>query len=367
MIPVISFYQHENYIFSMDYKILFCPTELAVEDFLSQIELEFANEMKIVQINFDATSNNTSSAKKCFYNGSKAAIFILKKYDILTIREIKLRYSNLLRQNKDFVNLTKFQLQMTKFEFLEKINAVKNMIASGRLYQMNLTAAFEANLDVSGLEFFLLMYEQFQGQYKSFLPLNTYSIISFSPELFLEKLGPKLITRPIKGSASILDNTTTTLINNEKEQAELSMIVDLLRNDLNSLEPEQAAVVTTHRQLMNLNYIHHTYSEIEIKTQKSLPHILQKMMPGGSISGCPKRESLLAIDELENSQRQAYTGTIGWWKNGDFTLNITIRTFVNSNKKYYYYAGCGIVYDSEPEKEFSELLNKAGKLNVQYK
>lgn len=154
------------------------------------------------------------------------------------------------------------------------------------------------------------------------------------------------------------------LINNPKEDAELSMIVDLLRNDLNHVEKESSAQVTAHREVMKLGYIQHTYSEIEIETDKSLPEILRSTMPGGSISGCPKTESLKLIAELETYKRQAYTGTIGWWKDNNFSLNIAIRSFMKYKNQLFYHAGCGIVYDSDSQKEWDEFLLKAGSLNL---
>ncbi len=149
-----------------------------------------------------------------------------------------------------------------------------------------------------------------------------------------------------------------------KETAELSMIVDLLRNDLNSI-CEKPVTVTKHREILDLGYTQHTYSEITGLTNLNLPEILKSTFPGGSISGCPKSESLKAISEFENSPRGFYTGTIGWWQKNDFKLNIAIRSFKKQNTDLTYYAGCGIVYDSDPDCEWQEFLTKAGKLNVQ--
>ena len=366
MIPVICFYQSEKYIYSTDYLILSCAESSDVTSFLNEIAIKHESNMKVVQVNFDAFNTLDSQKQPPLYLGAKASVFVLKSYSLLSIREIKIKNMNLLSQNKDFLSQVNFKMQNSKAEFLQAVNRIRSMIANGRIYQVNMTSALKAEILMPAFQFFLLTYENFKGQYKGFLPCENFNLISFSPELFLEKKDQHLRTQPIKGSVSRLENTETSLLKSEKEEAELSMIVDLLRNDLNSLETQHAARVTNHRQLMDLNYIHHTFSEIEIKTTQSLPQILQTVMPGGSISGCPKIESLIAISELENYQRQAYTGTMGWWLKDDFTLNITIRSFVQSQKNYFYYAGCGIVYDSVPEKEFAELLNKTGNLNVQY-
>ncbi len=367
MSPLICFHENEAYIYSENYQVYNCADDVDVSDFLEAIDEQFPDSMKIAQINFDAYHSALFKNQKTIHSTAKAVVFVLKSYSLLSLREIKIKHNRLLTKDKAFLKNTVFTLQILKADFLNQVELIKKMIGEGRLYQMNLTSAFTAQLDMPALQFFLLLSEQFEGLYKCLLPCENYSIISFSPELFLEKKNEVLVTQPIKGSISKNKNAEMDLLKNEKEEAELSMIVDLLRNDLNSLEVDNSAQVTTHRQLMDLNYIHHTFSEIKINTRKRLPVILRNMLPGGSISGCPKLESLIAISELETSRRQAYTGVCGWWKGSDFKLNILIRTFIQSNTDYFYFAGCGIVYDSKPEKEFEELLNKAGNLNVQYK
>lgn len=366
MNPVICFYETENYIYSTDYHILTCPAYLDATSFLNAIESEHADKMKIIQVNFEAYHTALFKNQNLLYDKEKATVYILNTYTILSIREIKIKHSNLLTSSQNFLKKVSFQLQTTKSAFLESVELIKTMIAAGRFYQINLASSLTCQLKMPGLQFFLQTYGHFPGNYKSFLPLENDSIISFSPELFLEKKQFSLRTQPIKGSVSKTENTILSLLKSEKEEAELSMIVDLLRNDLNSLEAKNSAVVTSHRQLMDLNYIHHTFSEVKINTTKTLPFILQRMMPGGSISGCPKLESLITLSELEKNKRQVYAGTIGWWKNNDFKLSIAIRTFIQSKESYFYFAGCGIVYDSLAEKEFNELLNKTGTLNVQY-
>ena len=362
--PVICFYESESYLYSTNYVVTACPNEMSTFEFLNGFELKHSQQMKIVQINFDAFSEIKSLRKNHLYTDSKATVYILKHFEILSLRDIQLKHTSLLRGTANLIEKTEFHLQIKKADFIEKVHSIRRMIAAGRFYQVNLTSSFKAIFSMDSLQFFFMMTNQFTGQYKCHLPMANHAVISFSPELFLEKKANLLRTAPIKGSGAIADEEN--LLASKKEQAELSMIVDLLRNDLNGLETNNSAVVTTHRQLMNLNYIQHTYSEVQIKTEKTLPDILKNVMPAGSISGCPKKESLLAIDELEPDQRHAYTGTIGWWKGCEFKLNVAIRSFVQTEESYLYFAGCGIVYDSNPEAEFTELLKKAGNLNVHF-
>lgn len=347
MQPVISFYQDSGFIFSDDYSRFTLNGE-NIFDSLAEIEKNHFDDLKILQINFDRRSGH---------------VFILNTYQIIDRSELffePLSTSN-SDTNKDLTTSIIFSPQIRKDSFIEKVKKIKNDISQGRFYQVNLTSSFTATLvsALDGLELFKSYYPLFQGQFSAYLPLTKYEILCYSPELFLEKIDRQIKTQPIKGT--LVKNTE--LLKSEKEQAELSMIVDLLRNDMNAI-CEKPVSVTQHRKIMDIGYTKHTYSEITGETHRSLSETLKAMLPGGSISGCPKLESLKAINELEPSAREFYTGVIGWWQGANCKLNIAIRSFKKEKSNLTYYAGCGIVYDSDPEKEWLEFLTKAGKLNV---
>jgi para-aminobenzoate synthetase component 1 len=356
MKTLICFYEMNKFIRSTSYELLTCKNDQTVSDFLKSIEQKFPDEMKIVQINFEYEHQDLFKHQESLYEVAKASIFILRKYEILSADAI---VEALIGANEELY----FAPLESKSNFLEKVETIKNEIAAGRLYQANLTAPLKSASEITDEQIFKKYFSYLNGDYKALLPLQNLEIISFSPELFLQKKDGKLITRPIKGSLAQGQNFASELLKNKKEEAELSMIVDLLRNDLNHLEPNDSAQVTNHRAPIELGYIQHTYSEIQIKTQKSLWEILHCTLPGGSISGCPKLESLKVISELEKYRRQVYTGTLGWWKGSDFCLNLAIRTFIRFKNHVFYHSGCGIVYDSDAEKEWNEFLLKTGKLN----
>ncbi len=337
MKPVICFYKNDQYIYSDD--STFLSANENIFEFLAAIEKKYYAVMKIVQVDFEATF---------------ASVFILNTFEIV---------------NSDYLNTTEkveieFKPQISKNDFIQKVIQIKKDISVGRYYQVNFTSKFSAQTEEDSFYLFKKYFSLFKSRYSAFLPLQTeqknFEILCYSPELFLEKIGPQIKTEPIKGT---LNTDVNELIKSPKEIAELSMIVDLLRNDLNSVctEPVQ---VTKHREILDLGYTQHTYSEIRGETQMTLPEILKQTFPGGSISGCPKTESLKAISELETEPRGFYTGSIGWWQNSDFKLNIAIRSFKKQNTKIEYFAGCGIVFDSDPESEWQEFLTKAGRLSV---
>ena len=247
---------------------------------------------------------------------------------------------------------------------MEKVSSIRKDIQNGRYYQVNLTSYFKSHTAVAIQPYKLFKYylKKFKSEYTAFLPRANSEILCYSPELFLEKKGSKIFSRPIKGTSQ-KNQPFNDLLKNEKENAELSMIVDLLRNDLQTVCQDKV-VVSEHRKELTLNYLTHTYSEISGNTDQRLPEILKTMLPAGSISGCPKKESLIAINELEITNRHFYTGCIGWWQNQDFKLNLAIRSFLHQNDSLIYFSGCGIVYDSDPEKEWQEFLRKAKHLEL---
>lgn len=360
MTPLICFYQSEKYIFSTEYRRLACPPGQKALEFLNEVGRQFAAQMKIVQMDFEALHSifekSNLAERKNIYENPLVQVFVLENYEILTESEM------LQRLPDEKIETGPWKLFESAESFKQKVNITREAIAQGRLYQVNLTTGLESQTQNSAAALFKKHFYRFNGHYKALLPLMNVEAICFSPEMFLEKRNGTLRTCPIKGSIAHNRNFETDLLENKKEEAELSMIVDLLRNDLNRIEKNQSALVTQHRARMSLGYIQHTYSEIEIKTEHSLPEILESTYPGGSISGCPKVESLKLISELEPTARQIYTGSIGWWHQDEFTLNLAIRTFVKSKTDLYYQAGCGIVYDSNADDEWNEFLIKTGKL-----
>lgn len=359
MKPLICFYKDEQFFYSQNYLQLECPSDLSVGAFFKNIEKEYFSETKVVQINFEFDHQDLFSGQTELYPAAKSTVFILKDFDLLTWSQVLQKLDP-----QDLSNFPTFTPRTAKNDFVEKTKYIIEQIKAGRIYQANLTAALTSATSESGLNLFSFYQKLFQGQYKAFLPLKNVDVLCFSPELFLHQENQTLTTKPIKGSLDHKKDFSADLMKNEKEEAELSMIVDLLRNDLNSISPLHSARVVAHRKKMQLGYIQHTFSEIAVHSDLPLSHVIEKTFPGGSISGCPKIESLQVIREVENDRRQIYTGSLGWWKQNDFCLNIAIRSMIHHQKNLFYHAGCGIVYDSQPEAEWDEFLLKTGALNV---
>ena len=140
------------------------------------------------------------------------------------------------------------------------------------------------------------------------------------------------------------------------------MVVDLERNDLGRVCEYGSVEVVEHRYVDELPSLFHTVSTIQgrLRDKVSAVDILRATFPGGSISGCPKIRAIEIIDELEPTRRHVYTGAMGFFApNGDFTLNVAIRTMTVAGNRLHYQVGSGIVADSVPEKEYEETLQKA--------
>jgi len=153
----------------------------------------------------------------------------------------------------------------------------------------------------------------------------------------------------------------TELTRSEKDRAELSMIVDLLRNDLHRVASPGSVEVIRHAFVRSYSAVHHLISEIAARIPRTVgtAELLRATFPGGSITGAPKIRACEIIDELEPVRRGVYTGAMGWiGRDGDLDLNILIRTIQIRNGRLTLHVGGGIVADSSPAAEFEETVDK---------
>ena len=169
-------------------------------------------------------------------------------------------------------------------------------------------------------------------------------------------------TRPRGKDAKDDTRQKNSLLKSAKDQAELMMITDLMRNDLGRVCEYGSVKVKSLRNLETYSTVYQTTATVEGVLHKDRDRIdlLKACFPGGSITGCPKIRSMQIIEELEPSRRGIYTGALGYLGfNGDMDLNILIRTILKKGDKIYFQAGGGIVADSQAESEYQETLVKA--------
>jgi para-aminobenzoate synthetase component 1 len=256
----------------------------------------------------------------------------------------------------------------TPEEYKKAVNRVREYIAAGDVFQVNLSQRFEADLEITPYELYKRLRTVNPAPFASYLNLPGVTIVSASPERFLKVRGDLVETRPIKGTRPrgrdpVEDERLAyELIHSTKDRAENLMIVDLERNDLGRVCRYGTVKVTELAILETFPTVFHLTSTVigRLARGKSNIDLIKATFPGGSITGAPKVRAMEIIDELEPTKRAVYTGSIGYLSfNKDMDINIVIRTFVIKEGRVYFQVGGGIIYDSDAEAEYVETLDKA--------
>lgn len=189
--------------------------------------------------------------------------------------------------------------------------------------------------------------------------------VCFSPEPFIKIENNIINTYPMKGTIDAsIPNAINVIMNNEKEIAEHTMVVDLLRNDLGMVAKNIRvnkyryieSVETGTKKLYQVSS--HITGDLENDWKKNIGEILKKMLPAGSISGTPKKKTIDIIEEVENYERGYFTGVFGFYDGIKLESAVMIRFIENQNGDYIYKSGGGITSDSDPITEYQEMLDK---------
>jgi len=256
----------------------------------------------------------------------------------------------------------------TPEEYIKAVDRVREYIAAGDVFQVNLSQRFEADLKIPPYELYKRLRMVNPAPFASYLNFQGVTIVSASPERFLKVQGDLVETRPIKGTRPRSrdpvedERLAQELTHSTKDRAENMMIVDLERNDLGRVCHYGTVKVTELAILETFPTVFHLTSTIvgRLRRGKSNIDLLKATFPGGSITGAPKVRAMEIIDELEPTKRSVYTGSIGYLSfNEDMDINIVIRTFLIKEGKAYFQVGGGIIYDSDSEAEYMETLDKA--------
>ena len=258
----------------------------------------------------------------------------------------------------------------SKADYLSTVQRAKAYIASGDIYQVNLSQRLLTTTDLPPAELYARLRRLSPVPYSAYLHCGDFQILSASPERFLRFSPSSRIveTRPIKGTRprgltpELDQKLAMELLHSEKDLAELLMIVDLERNDLGRICEIASIHVPELVALESYSNIHHLVATVTGTLREDADRIdlLKSCFPGGSITGAPKIRAMEVIDELEPTDRGVYTGSIGYFGfDGTMDLNIAIRTCILKNGCAYFHVGGGIVADSEPEAEYQETLDKA--------
>ena len=262
---------------------------------------------------------------------------------------------------------------VSKDAYLRALSRIKDYIAAGDVYQVNLTQRFETPLPCHPYALYQRLRRRSPAPFASYLNFGNWQVVSSSPERFLRIENGRVETRPIKGTRprgktpAEDERLRAELVASEKDRAELLMIVDLERNDLGrvcapgSIRVDELFKVETHPT------VHHLVANVSgvLRADCDVVDCLRATLPGGSITGAPKVRAMQIIDELETVQRGVYTGAVGYLGfDGNADLNIAIRTILCAKGQAYYHVGGGIVWDSDPESEYQETLDKGAAMRA---
>lgn len=270
-------------------------------------------------------------------------------------------------------NESNYTTSLDDVAFQNAVKLTQTEIEKGNVYQLNLTRRLSKKINESTS--FLMAYYQTIRQrnrapYGLFFgnEIGEIQFASSSPEQFFKVVGNKVTTKPIKGTRPRKNNPEKDLKMREelaastKDHAELLMITDLLRNDLNCVVENQPVMVEKFAEVVANPTVFHLVSTINatLPENKDAFDVMNGLFPGGSITGAPKKAAVEMIDQFETTPRGLYTGTAGYFSvNGDADFNILIRTLFQKHDIIELHVGGGIVYESVPQFEYLETQQKA--------
>jgi anthranilate synthase component 1 len=274
-------------------------------------------------------------------------------------------YGENTKENRDSPEFTS---NMSKSRFHQMVEAAREYILAGDIFQVVLSQRFHTRTEISPLQIYRALRHINPSPYLFYLKLDRLVQIGSSPEILVRKEGDSIELRPIAGTRrrgrdSKEDKALEDeLLADPKERAEHTMLVDLGRNDVGriaaggSVEVRDLAVIERYSHVMHIvSGVHGT-----IDSDKDQFDVMAACFPAGTVSGAPKIRAMEIIDELEPERRGPYAGSVGYFGfSGNMDFCITIRTVIMQDNDLWIQAGAGIVADSDPEREYEETINKS--------
>ena len=281
--------------------------------------------------------------------------------------EKKIKLSDKL--NYDFENFKSgnFKININRKNYTKIFNKFKKKIKSGETYQIKICTKYKTKSEINPLDFFSRLSNTNLAPEAFMIKDHNYSIISCSPETLITKKGSDISTKPIAGTVKKTKHLNKMKAlnyfrKNLKETKEHNMIVDMERNDLSRICKVGTVKLSKQKIVEEYKDLFHYVSLIKGKLKKNINNfeIIKAMMPGGSVIGCPKINTLNLLNNQEKENRNIYTGSFGYIKfNGDMRFNIIIRSILNFKNISEISVASGVVVDSNANHEFNENFLKA--------
>ena len=319
---------------------------------------------------------NIKNQKKLkFYKG----VFYKPETIIKIRKDIKI-ISNIKKHNfKNSFNKTQilspFKMNINYKKYKKIFDIFSKKIKQGETYQIKICTKYKNKSTINPVNFFWKLMKINSSPESFMIKDKNFSIVSCSPETLIDRVGNKIITKPIAGT--LKKNKKNSKIkalnffqNNEKETKEHNMIVDMERNDLSRICKPGSVKILRKKYVEEYKHLFHYVTSIQgiLKKKISIKNIIKSMMPGGSVIGCPKIKTLELLNNQEKEDRNIFTGSFGYIKfNQDMKFNIIIRSILNFKNTSEVSAASGVVLDSSANKEFNENFIKAKSLLELYK
>ncbi len=298
--------------------------------------------------------------------------------DFVAIQEHQENHNECQSNLKDdeVSSAVKIKLRMAKDEYHQKVAQVIEHIRLGDIYEANFCQEFYAeNTTINPYAIYAELNAVSRPPFATFFRHENLYLLSATPERYIKKEGKKIISQPIKGTAKRMVNQTDDakiafdLSRDEKERAENIMIVDLVRNDLSRTATKGSVRVEELCKVYSFEQVHQLISTVtsEISAETHPVDVIRNTFPMGSMTGAPKISAMQIIEDLENTKRGLYSGTVGYFTpDGDFDFNVVIRSILYNEETNYvsFSVGSAITSKSIPEKEYEECLLKAKAMRI---
>jgi len=266
---------------------------------------------------------------------------------------------------RNFAKGVRLRAFESREEYLGKVISLKEHIRQGDSFQVNLSQALGGTGCVKALDWARYAIPAEGGSFSALWQDPLFQVMSLSPERLLRIEGERLITRPIAGTlprrAGERPEDLQVFATHPKELAEHNMLIDLERNDLGKVSRPGSVNITELLTVETLPHVHHLVSQVEGQLEEGVGYgsALSAVFPGGTITGCPKLETMHLLDTHETGPRGPYTGSLGYVSANSLDSNILIRTALVRGNEVTMRFGGGIVWDSDPEKEYLETIAKS--------
>lgn len=386
--PILKFeVDNKGNIFVDNFKIDGHDPFYELERILSEFKVDIQNEIPFIggamgYFSYDIINNKITDI-------SKSIFFIYKNIIIFDHFNKKTYISELSADENEDSNIDGIQDKLKKYIYMDEkiektsasyysdfqkedyekaISKLKEYIRNGDVYVTNMTRRIFAKSETDSFEIYKKLRKINNAPFSAYLNFEDFQILCSSPERFISVVDGKAQTRPIKGTTKRGSTkeedmyNRNLLINSEKDKSELLMIVDLERNDFSKVCKINTVKVTKLYEIEEYPTVFHLVSTIEGELEDSISSVrcIKECFPGGSITGAPKKRAIEIIDELERTERELYTGTIGYFDvRGNCDFNIVIRTILKKDNDIIIGVGGGITWESDLEAEWVETIYKS--------